>query len=104
VAFRGSVGVYSDDELSFWSRSRKDTVPNIDENPKVQIFYRNAAERIAWRFFGLGRNVTDEKEREAVMAVTDQRELDADPERKGIGTIVKIERIVDRASAVIQQA
>jgi general stress protein 26 len=104
VAFRGSVGVYSDDELSFWSRSRKDTVPNIDENPKVQIFYRNAAERIAWRFFGLARNVTDEKEREAVMAVTDQRELDADPERKGIGTIVKIERIVDRASAVIQQA
>ncbi|MCA9826489.1 MAG: pyridoxamine 5'-phosphate oxidase family protein [Dehalococcoidia bacterium] len=104
LAFRGSVAVFSDNELSFWSRSRKDTVPNIEANPKVQIFYRNAAERIAWRFFGQGRNVTDPTEREAVMAVTDQRELDADPERKGIGTIVKIERIVDRTGAVIQQA
>ena len=104
VSFRGSVGVFSDDELSFWSRNRKDTVPNIDENPKVQIFYRNSAERIVWRFFGQGRNVTDAAEREAVMAVTDQRELDADPELKGIGTIVKIERIVDRTGAVIQQA
>ena len=104
LAFRGSVSVFSDNELSFWSRSRKDTVPNIEANPKVQIFYRNAAERIAWRFFGPGRNVTDPAEREAVMAVTDQRELDADPERKGIGTIVKIERIVDRTGAVIQQA
>ncbi|MCA9843336.1 MAG: pyridoxamine 5'-phosphate oxidase family protein [Dehalococcoidia bacterium] len=104
LAFRGSVSVFSDNELSFWSRSRKDTVPNIEANPKVQIFYRNAAERIAWRFFGQGRNVTDPAEREAVMAVTDQRELDADPERKGIGTIVKIERIVDRTGAVIQQA
>jgi hypothetical protein len=104
LSFRGSVSVYSDGELSFWSRNRKDTVPNVEENPRVQIFYRNTAERIIWRFFGMARNVTDPAEREAVIAVTDQRELDADPERKGSATIVKIERIVDRTGTVIQQA
>lgn len=104
ISFRGSVAVYSDNQLSFWSRTRKDTVPNVDENPRVQIFYRNSQTRTVWRFYGLGRNVTDAGERDSIMAVTDQRELDADPERKGIGTIVTIERIVDRAGAVIQQA
>ena len=31
-------------------------------------------------------------------------EMDADPERKGVGSIVKVERIVDRTGSVIQQA
>jgi hypothetical protein len=104
VSFRGSVAVYSGSALSFWSRNRKDTVPNIEANPKVQVFYRNPAERIVWRFFGHGRNVTDEGERNRIMEITDKREMDADPERKGVGTIVTIERIVDRTGAVIQQA
>ena len=104
LSFRGSVAVYGDNQLSFWSRNRKDTVPNIDENPRVQIFYRNTADRIVWRFFGMARNVTEPAERDGVMAVTDQRELDADPERKGSATIVTIERIVDRTGEVIQQA
>jgi general stress protein 26 len=102
VSYRGSVAVYSDDELSFWSRARKDTVSNIDENPKVQVFYRNSQQRIVWRFFGTARNVTDSEERDRIMELTDEREMNADPERKGIGTVVRIERIVDRAGEVIQ--
>jgi hypothetical protein len=104
ISFRGSVAVYSDNQLSFWSRNRKDTVPNIEANPKVQVFYRNSAERIVWRFFGQGRNVTDEGERNRIMEITDKREMDADPERRGSGTIVTIERIVDRTGTVIQEA
>jgi general stress protein 26 len=104
ISYRGSVAVYSDDELSFWSRSRKDTVPNIEGNPRVQVFYRNPQTRTVWRFFGQARNVSDQAERQRIMEITDSREMDADPERKGIGSIVRVERIVDRTGTVIQQA
>lgn len=104
VSYRGSVAIYSDDELSFWSRARKDTVANIDENPRVQVFYRNSQQRIVWRFFGVARNVSDDGERSRIMQITDEREMNADPERKGIGTIVKVQRIVDRAGETLQQA
>jgi general stress protein 26 len=104
ISFRGSVAVYAGNQLSFWNRTRKDTVPNIEANPRVQVFYRNAATRTVWRFFGQGRNVNDDAERNRIMEITDSREMDADPERKGVGTIVTIERIVDRTGAIIQQA
>lgn len=104
ISYRGSVAVYSDDELSFWSRSRKETVPNIEGNPRVQVFYRNPQTRTVWRFFGQARNVSDAAERARIMEITDTREMDADPERKGVGSIVRVERIVDRTGAVIQQA
>src|SRR5690606_22393661 len=104
VSFRGSVAIYSDDELSFWNRTRRETVPNIDENPRVQVFYRNRATREVWRFIGMARNVTDTTERERIMEITDPREMAADPDRKGVGSILKVQKILDRTGEAIQEA
>lgn len=38
------------------------------------------------------------------MANTPQVELDADPERKGIAVLVKVERILNGAGDILQQA
>lgn len=104
ISYRGSVSVYSPDELSFWNRNRTETVKNIEENPRATIFYRNRERQANWRFFGEARIVTDPAEREKVMAVTDERELKADPELKGIGVIVKVLRVLDPAGNVIMSA
>jgi predicted pyridoxine 5'-phosphate oxidase superfamily flavin-nucleotide-binding protein len=104
VSYRGSVAVYSGDTLSFWNRNRTLTVTNIEENPKVTIFYRNRQREANWRFFGHARIATDPDERQRVIEVTDDRELAADPDLKGIGVLVKVERVIDQAGRVVLQA
>jgi predicted pyridoxine 5'-phosphate oxidase superfamily flavin-nucleotide-binding protein len=94
IAYRGSVAVYDEHQLSFWSRARKETVANLEGNPRVVVFYHNRPERKIFRFYGTARHVEGE-ERERVIEVTPQPELDADPGLKGFGTIVRIERILD---------
>jgi general stress protein 26 len=104
VSYRGSVAVYSDDTLSFWNRNRTETVKNIEENPRATIFYRNRERQANWRFFGHARIVTDPQERERIMSITDEREMATDPERKGIGILVKVERVIDQQGNTILQA
>lgn len=104
ISYRGSVAVFDDSTLSFWNRNRKDTVANIEVNPRVVIFYRNRDRRALWRFYGTASIVTDPAVRDAVMAITPQPELDADPERKGIAVLVSVERILNAAGEAIQQA
>lgn len=104
ISYRGSVAVYDDSTLSIWSRGRKDTVANIEANPRVVVFYRNRDRRALWRFYGRGTVVTDPAVRDAVIAITPQPELDADPERKGVAVLVSVERIVNGLGEVLQQA
>ncbi|MEX2238691.1 MAG: pyridoxamine 5'-phosphate oxidase family protein [Dehalococcoidia bacterium] len=95
ISYRGSVAVYSDDSLSFWNRQRKDTVANVEAHPQVVIFYTNRERMAQWRFLGRARVVDDPVERERILSITPQVELDADPELKGVGVIVELERILD---------
>ena len=101
ASYRGSVSVYSDDELSFWNRNRTETVKNIEQNPKAMVFYRNRERKVNWRFFGDARIVTDEAERNRIMEITDDREMATDPDRKGIGVVVKVRRVLDPSGAVV---
>ena len=94
IGYRGSVAVFDQHQLSFWNRSRTDTVSSIEQNPRVVIFYHNRPARQIFRFYGLARLVEGD-ERERVIAVTPQPELDADPDLKGIGIVVRLERILD---------
>jgi general stress protein 26 len=103
-SYRGSVSVYSDDELSFWNRNRTETVKNIEQNPRATVFYRNRDRKVNWRFFGDARIVTNETERNRIMEITDPREMAADPDRKGIGVIVKVRRVLDPTGASVMES
>jgi hypothetical protein len=96
ISYRGSLAVLDEHHLSFWSRVRKETLENLDENPRVVVFYHNRPARQILRFYGIARPAEGE-DRERVIAVTPQPELDADPGLKGIGTIIRVERILDGA-------
>ena len=47
---KGSMMVFDDQSLAYWERTNRQTLQNILENPNVAVVYRNAEERLQWRF------------------------------------------------------
>jgi predicted pyridoxine 5'-phosphate oxidase superfamily flavin-nucleotide-binding protein len=94
IAFKGSVMVFDQDHLAFWERSKGQTLQNLEENPQICVIYRSRERGVAWRFYGVTETHADGPVREQVMARTVQAELDRDPERTGVGVLVRVDRIV----------
>jgi hypothetical protein len=96
VAFKGSVMVWDRDHLAFWERSKGTTLANLRENPQVAVVYRNGAIGKAWRFFGVAELHESGPLREQIMGRTIQAELDRDPERTGVGVLIRVDRVASR--------
>lgn len=99
---RGSVAVYDDETLSFWEYSFKKTYQNVQENPKVAVYYRNVARAkeipyrgSAFRFYGTARICASGPERDRAWELTVPSEKEMDPEKKGVGVLIRVERIED---------
>lgn len=93
LVFKGSMMVFDSEHLAWWERALGTTLANLEENPNVCALYRNMATRTFWKFFGVAELHATGPVREAVMARTVQLELDRDPERKGIGVVVRVDRV-----------
>jgi predicted pyridoxine 5'-phosphate oxidase superfamily flavin-nucleotide-binding protein len=94
VAIRGSVMVYDKEHLAYWERSLNESLANLRENPNVVVFFRNPATRAQWRFYGVATlHEGDDPMREQIMARVIEPELAADPERKGFGVSIRVDRI-----------
>ena len=90
---RGSTGVYSGQQLSFWARNaRGGTIEAIRQNPYVALMYRSPKVPLL-EFKGRARIATDEAERQKVFALSHPREQQADPERKGVAVIVDLDQV-----------
>jgi hypothetical protein len=103
LAIRGSMMVYDKEHLAFWERSRLESLENLRFNQKIAVFYRNIEKRIIWRFYGVATLHEEGEMRQKIMDRVLQRELDADPERKGYGVTIKVSR-VRQGSNVIMSA
>ena len=81
LSFRGSVAVYSDDQLGFWARNPEgQTVGGLGSNPHVAFMYRSPAQRVMLQFSGRARLAVGAEQR-------------TDPERKGVGVIVDLDKV-----------
>jgi hypothetical protein len=86
--------VYDNDHLAWWERSRAEQILQVEKNPKVLVFYRNPGKSIAQlRFYGDATIYYEGEIREKVMAGTPERELNQDPERKGFGVLIRVNRV-----------
>lgn len=72
ISFRGSTYVWDDEHIAFWDRSRALSTNNIEQNPNVCMLYFDVTSRI-------DRTIKDE--------------LDKDPERKGYGVLIRVDKI-----------
>lgn len=93
LSFRGSTQVFSADQLSFWARNAEgETMEALLKNPNVAFMYRAAATRTTLQFTGRARRAEGE-ERDRVYDISPEFEQKADPEKKGLGIIVDLDRV-----------
>lgn len=90
---RGSTGVYSETQLSFWARNGQGaTIEAIRHNPFVALMYRSPKAPLL-EFTGRARIATDEAERQRVFALAHPREQEKDPERRGAAVIIDLDTV-----------
>ncbi len=105
MSFRGSMMVFDPEHLAYWDRALRGAIASTKLNPKISAMFREPATRITWRFYGdVVAQHADGPIREQVMARTPQRELDADPERKGIAVLIKVARVGDGRGNTLMEA
>jgi hypothetical protein len=93
LTFRGSLQTFSDDQVGFWARNPEGgTMDNITANPHVSMIMRNPDTRVVLQLMGRARRV-EGAERDRIYANAPEVEQRGDPERKGAGVIVDIDRV-----------
>jgi hypothetical protein len=92
MSLRGSVQVYSPDQLSIWVRHPEGgIVEHIAKNPHVALLYRNADTKSTYTFMGRARVDDDEAVRQTVFEASPEPERNHDPERHGAAVIIDLD-------------
>ena len=103
IAFKGSAMVFDEEHVAYWERSLGTTFRNLQENPGICLFYRNMATRTIWKMFGQAEVLTEGPVRQQIMDRTIQVELDRDPERKGAGVLIRIDRVLALGQVIMER-
>jgi hypothetical protein len=92
VALKGSFMVWDGDHLAYWERGLNETLAAIRANPKVAVLVRPKGAP-PMRFYGAARVIDDPEQREAIYQRVIPEEQGRDPEKKGFGVLIRVDRI-----------
>jgi uncharacterized protein len=100
---RGSTMVFDDDHFALWERGRGSTNASLADGTKVTIFFRNPSLREAGllprggiaRFYGTAQMYKSGPIYEEIWKRLIEPEKKNDPEKKGFGVLIKVERAED---------
>ena len=103
VTPRGSTMVLDDQHLALWERGKGSTNANLANGTKVTVFLRKPALRESGllpkggiaRFYGIAEIHKSGPIYEEIWTRLVQPEKDRDPEKKGFGVRIKVERAED---------
>ena len=93
ISFRGSTYAFDDEHIAFWDRSLGTSTTNLEKNPNVCMLYYDKENRLGWRFYGQASVYKQGEIREKIMSRVIKPELDKDPERKGYGVLVRVDKV-----------
>ncbi|MGH7016029.1 MAG: pyridoxamine 5'-phosphate oxidase family protein [Caulobacteraceae bacterium] len=94
LSFRGSLHSLDDARLCFWARDRDGrTIRAIAANPNVAVMLRIPSGPTILQFSGAARLAADAKESSAIFEGAPEVEQRADPDRKGVGVVIDLERV-----------
>ena len=105
VTLRGSTAVFDDEHFSLWERGRGSTNASLADGTKVTIFFRKPALRedgtlprggVA-RFYGVAKLYKSGPIYEEIWNRLIEPEKKGDPDKKGFGVLIKVERAEDLA-------
>ena len=103
VTPRGSTAVFDDQHFSLWERGRGSTNASLVDGSKVTIFFRKPPLRDAGllprggvaRFYGVARLYKSGSIYEEIWKRLIEPEKKNDPDKKGFGVLIKLERAED---------
>ena len=103
VSPRGSTMVFDDEHLAFWERSLGTTTANLRDGTKVTVFFRKSQLRESGvlpkggivRFYGVAALHKSGAVYEEIWNRVIQPEKDRDPQKKGFGVLITVERAED---------
>jgi hypothetical protein len=108
---RGSVMVYDDEHLAIWERGKGSTNANLRDGTKMTVFFRKSQLREAGilpkggiaRFYGTSRICRSGTEYEEIWRRLVPPEKERDPQKKGFGVLIKVERVEDLDGAPLDR-
>lgn len=103
LGYKGSVIVFDQDHLAFWERTRGQTLTNLRATPGIAVLYFNRERGLHLRMYGVAELYEDGPVRDQIMARVPQAELDRDPERKGLGALIRVDRLEEAFGGVSQR-
>jgi len=95
VGYKGSMMVFDKDHLAYWERTRGGHLANLRREPGVAVLYFNRERGKHLRLFGRAELHEDGPIREQIMARTVPAELERDPDRAGIGVLIRVDTVED---------
>jgi general stress protein 26 len=103
VTPRGSTMVFDETHLALWERGKGSTDENLKDGTKVTVFFRKPALRDAGvlpkggiaRFYGTAKIQKSGPVCEEIWNRLIQPEKDRDPQKKGFGVLIEVERAED---------
>ncbi len=102
IGLKGSMVVFDSEHLAYWERVRGQHYENLRSGSGIAVMYFNRDRGKLLRAFGHGVLHEDGPIREQIMARTPQAELDMDPERKGAGVLIRVDRLAEMFGGVTQ--
>lgn len=94
LSFRGSVRVFSDDQLAMWIRSAEGGfIQAIRANPRIALVYRDEDAKATYNFQGRARVSDAPADRDRVFAKSPAAERAHDFARLGVAVIVDLDRV-----------
>jgi hypothetical protein len=103
VTPRGSTMVFDDSHLALWERGKGSTDQSLKDGTKVTVFFRKPELRAAGilpkggiaRFYGTATLQKSGTIYEEIWKRLIQPEKDRDPQKKGFGVLIEVERAED---------
>ena len=104
---RGSTMVFDDEHFSLWERGRGSTNANLTDGTKVTVYFRKPPLRESGllprggiaRFYGAATIHKSGQIYEEIWKRLIEPEKKGDPEKKGFGVLIKVERAEDLSGA-----
>jgi hypothetical protein len=104
---RGSALVFDDEHFSLWERGRGSTTASLADGSKVTVYFRKPPLRESGllprggiaRFYGIAKIYKSGPIYEEIWKRLIEAEKKGDPEKKGFGVLIKVERAEDLSGA-----
>jgi hypothetical protein len=110
VTPRGSTMVFDDEHFATWERGRGKTAGNLEDGSKVSVFFRKPELRQAGvlprggiaRFYGTAEIHRSGPVYDQIWERLIQPEKNNDPDKKGFGVLIRVERAEDLAGQPLE--